>query len=50
MIRNADTATFTITLAPAVYTAAMADADVQAALAAKPNVTLANAGTTGGEN
>ncbi len=49
-ITNAGTATFTITLAPAVYAAAMADADVQAALAAKPNVTLANAGATGGEN
>lgn len=50
MITNADTASFTITLAPAVYAAAMADSDVQAALAAKPNVTLANAGATGGEN
>ncbi len=44
-ITNAGTASFTITLAPAVYAAAMADADVQAALAAKPNVTLAEAGT-----
>lgn len=43
-ITNAGTATLTITLAPAVYAAAMADADVQAALAAKPNVTLADAG------
>lgn len=50
MIRNAGTATLTITLAPAVYAAAMADADVQAALAAKPNVTLADAGATGGGN
>lgn len=50
MITNAGTATFTITLAPGVYAAAMADADVQAALAAKPNVTLANSGATGGEN
>lgn len=49
-ITNAGTATFTITLAPAVYAAAMADADVQAALTAKPNVTLAHAGATGGEN
>ena len=46
MITNAGTASFTITLAPAVYTAAMADADVQAALASKPNVTLADAGAT----
>ena len=44
MIRNAGTATFTITLASAVYAAAVADADVQAALASKPNVTLADAG------
>ena len=50
MIRNAGTATFTITLASAVYAAAMADADVQSALAAKPNVTLANAGATGSGN
>ena len=49
-VTNAGTATLTITLAPAVYAAAVADADVQAALAAKPNVTLANAGATGGEN
>lgn len=50
-ITNAGTASFTITLAATVYTAAMADADVQAALAAKPNVTLADAGTTSsGEN
>ena len=46
MITNAGTATLTITLAPAVYAAAVADADVQAALAAKPNVTLADAGAT----
>lgn len=44
MITNAGTATFTITLASEVYAAAMADADVQAALTAKPNVTLADAG------
>lgn len=44
-VTNAGTATFTITLAPGVYAAAMADADVQAALAAKPNVTLADAGS-----
>ena len=50
MITNAGTASFTITLAPAVYAAAMADAAVQAALTSKPNVTLANAGATGGEN
>ena len=50
MITNAGTATLTITLASAVYTAAMADSAVQAALAAKPNVTLANAGATGIEN
>lgn len=50
MITNAGTATLTITLAPAVYAAAMADADVQAALAAKPNVTLADAGGSGGGN
>lgn len=50
MITNAGTASFTITLAPAVYAAAMADTDVQAALAAKPNVTLADAGVTGGGN
>ena len=49
-VTNAGTATLTITLAPAVYAAAMADADVQAALASKPNVTLADAGATGGEN
>lgn len=41
MITNAGTASFTITLAPAVYAAAMADANVQAALTSKPNVTLA---------
>ena len=46
MITNAGTASFTITLASAVYASAMADADVQAALAAKPNVTLADAGTS----
>lgn len=46
MITNAGTASFTIMLAPAVYASAMADADVQAALAAKPNVTLADAGTS----
>lgn len=45
MITNAGTATFTITLASEVYAAAMADADVQAALTAKPNVTLADAGS-----
>lgn len=50
MITNAGTASFTITLAPAVYAAAMADTAVQAALASKPNVTLADAGATGGEN
>lgn len=50
MITNAGTATLTITLAPAVYAAAMADTAVQAALASKPNVTLADAGATGGEN
>lgn len=44
-VTNAGTASFTITLAPEVYAAAMADADVQAALAAKPNVTLADAGS-----
>lgn len=44
-IANAGTATFTITLAPAVYTAAMADSAVQAALVDKTNVTLANAGS-----
>lgn len=44
-ITNAGTATFTITLAPAVYTAAMADSAVQAALANKTNVTLADAGS-----
>ena len=44
-IANAGTATFTITLAPAVYTAAMADSAVQAALADKTNVTLADAGS-----
>lgn len=46
MITNAGTASFTITLAPAVYAAAMADTAVQAALAAKPNVTLADAGAS----
>lgn len=50
MITNAGTATLTITLAPAVYAAAMADADVQAALTAKPNVTLADAGGSSGGN
>lgn len=45
MIRNAGTAAITITLAPAVYTAAMADSAVQAALADKTNVTLADAGS-----
>lgn len=45
MITNAKTANITITLAPAVYTAAMADSAVQAALADKTNVTLANAGS-----
>lgn len=45
-VTNAGTASFTITLAPAVYAAAMADADVQAALAAKSNVTLADAGAS----
>lgn len=49
-ITNAGTVTLTITLAPAVYAAAMADADVQAALAAKPNVTLADAGGSSGGN
>lgn len=45
-VTNAGTATLTITLAPAVYAAAMADADVQAALTSKPNVTLADAGAS----
>lgn len=45
-VTNAGTAAFTITLAPAVYTVAMADADVQAALTSKPNVTLADAGAS----
>lgn len=45
-VTNAGTATLTITLAPTVYAAAMADADVQAALASKPNVTLADAGAS----
>lgn len=43
-VTNAGTTTLTIALAPAVYAAAVADVDVQAALAAKPNVTLADAG------
>lgn len=47
-VTNAGTATLTITLAPAVYAAAMADADVQAALTSKPNVTLADAGASSG--
>lgn len=46
MITNASTASFTITLASAVYAAAMADTAVQAALTSKPNVTLADAGAT----
>lgn len=44
-VTNAGTATITITLAPAVYTSAMADSAVQAALADKTNVTLADAGS-----
>ena len=44
-VTNAGTATITITLASAVYTAAMADSAVQAALANKTNVTLADAGS-----
>lgn len=44
-VTNAGTAPITITLAPAVYTAAMADSAVQAALADKTNVTLADAGS-----
>lgn len=49
-ITNAGTATLTITLTPAVYAAAMADADVQVAQAAKTNVTLADAGGSSGGN
>lgn len=45
-VTNAGTATLTITLASAVYAAAMADTAVQAALASKPNVTLADAGAS----
>lgn len=47
-VTNASPATLTITLASAVYAAAMADADVQAALASKPNITLADAGASSG--
>ena len=43
MINNAGTAAFTITLHATAYARAIADADVQAALAAKTNVTLASA-------
>jgi hypothetical protein len=42
MINNAGTATFTITLHATAYARATADADVQAALAAHTNVTLAS--------
>lgn len=41
MIENATDATFTITLHPEAYERAIADADVQAALANKTNVSLA---------
>ncbi len=44
MINNAGTATLAITLDSNVYIAAQSDADVQAALTAKTNVTLADAG------
>ena len=43
MINNAGTAAITITLHATAYARAIADADVQAALAAKTNVTLASA-------
>ena len=43
MINNAGTAAFTITLHATAYARAIADADVQAALAAHTNVTLASA-------
>jgi hypothetical protein len=43
MITNAKTATITITLHATAYAAAQSDAGVQAALTAKPNVSLASA-------
>ena len=43
IINNAGTATITITVGSAIYTAAQSDADVQAALQSKTNVSLASA-------